>query len=84
MIPPPWCLSVSGSMLPPPWCLSAMTSQIYFILFCQRIWGFAKSEEAVIVTFMGREYRTVASRAPYTRTYTERAAEATHIQKFFQ
>ncbi len=32
------------------------------------------------MTFLGREYRTVASRAPYT----ERAGEVTHSQKFFQ
>jgi hypothetical protein len=31
---------------------------------CERLWGFAKSEEAVVVAFLGREYRTVASRAP--------------------
>jgi hypothetical protein len=31
---------------------------------CERLWGFAKSEEAVVVAFMGREYRTVASRTP--------------------
>ena len=30
---------------------------------CERLWGFAKSEEAVIVTFLGREYRSVAARA---------------------
>ena len=30
---------------------------------CERIWGHAKSEEAVTVTFLGRQYSTVAARA---------------------
>jgi hypothetical protein len=44
---------------------------------CERLWGYAKSEEAVVVAFLGREYRTVASRAPrnhrrcFTRTIVQ-------------